>query len=150
MKKLSFLDVLFLSSCFNLYTFCFGNRYFSSHSMRMLSTDIEKQLSSGFSAIIISGISTFTLTNVQITNSNCLSELCLGGALAISNSNGIISSSYFANNHCKSNGGAIGMVNLNGNTTISKTTITNNTSSNGNGGGISSTSSLNSFLLTIS
>jgi len=96
-----FLDALFLSSCFNHNTICFGNRYFSSHSMRMLSTDIEKELSSGFSAIIISGISTFTFTHVQITNSNCLSELCLGGALAISNSNGIISSSDFVNNQCK-------------------------------------------------
>ena len=118
--------------------------------MRMLSTDILKVLSSGFSAIIIEGISTFTLKNVQIKNSNCLSELCLGGALAILNSNGIISSSYFSNNQCKSNGGAIGMANLNGNTIISQTTITNNTSSNGNGGGISSASSLNSYVLTIS
>ena len=42
------------------------------------------------------------------------------------------------------------MVNLNGNTTISLTTITNNTSSNGNGGGISSASSLNACILTIS
>jgi len=107
-------------------------------------------LSSGFSAIIISDVSTFTLTNVQIKNTNCLSELCLGGALSILNSNGIISSSYFSNNHCSSNGGAIGMANLNGNITISQTTITNNTSSNGNGGGISLVSSLNSHVLTIS
>lgn len=35
------------------------------------------------------------------------------------NSNGLIDSSYFTENLCESNGGAIGIVNLNGDITIS-------------------------------
>ena len=50
---------------------------------------------------------------------NCTSSQCLGGVLAILNSNGIIESSYFTENNCESYGGAIGIVNSNGNITIS-------------------------------
>ena len=71
-----------------------------------------------------------------MNNLKCSSTQCLGGALAILNSNGIIESSNFTNNLCESNGGAIGIVNLNGNSTISNAYITNNTSTDGNGGGV--------------
>lgn len=84
-----------------------------------------------------------------MTGINCTSPQCLGGAIFILNSNGLIDSSYFSENYCESNGGAIGIVNLNGNITISQTSITNNTSSDGDGGGIYFLSNENTHILKI-
>jgi hypothetical protein len=52
------------------------------------------------------------------------------------NSNGVIDSSNFTNNYCNSNGGAIGILNLNKNMTIRNTHLTHNKAGLGNGGGL--------------
>jgi len=52
------------------------------------------------------------------------------------NSNGVIDSSNFTNNYCTSNGGAIGIVNLNKNMTIKSTHLAHNKADLGNGGGL--------------
>lgn len=87
-------------------------------SSRRLATDISSLISDKFSAVMFQSNSIFTLTNVTMRNSYCSSSSCLGGVLAIFNSYGSIEFSEFTNNNCQSSGGAIGLVNLNGNTTI--------------------------------
>jgi len=83
-----------------------------------------------------------------MNNIKCSSPQCLGGALVIFNSKGSIDSSYFTNNYCQSDGGAIGIVNLNGNTTISKTEIKDNVS-DGNGGGLLFITNLSNNVLAV-
>lgn len=52
------------------------------------------------------------------------------------NSYGVIDSSNFTNNYCISNGGALGIVNLNNNMTIRNTYFTHNKADLGYGGGL--------------
>jgi len=106
-------------------------------------------ISSKSSALIIKSGSVFLLSQINANLIKCTSTLCYGGALAIFDSHGTIDNSSFTSNSCESNGGAIGIANLSGDTFITSTNITMNAAHSGYGGGISYITDLTASTLYI-
>lgn len=94
------------------------------------------------SAIKIESNSTVEFDNVIMDDIICYFGSCIGGGLLILNSQGAIKSSSFHLINSYNSGGAIAIINPNGNITIFKTNITNCLSSDGSGGGLAFTTDL--------
>ncbi|KAL4475171.1 hypothetical protein ABPG74_001867 [Tetrahymena malaccensis] len=124
------------------------NLVFQQISNRMMQTSINLQISTKFSAIIISQ-SQINLQKLLIYNSSCTHESCLGGAMLLENSGGIINDCNFIKNLCYGNGGALSVLGLNQNLQISNTTIKDNYAQKGYGGGISFINDKNQYYLSI-
>ncbi|EWS74809.1 transmembrane protein, putative (macronuclear) [Tetrahymena thermophila SB210] len=124
------------------------NLMFQQNGQRLMQTNINLQISTKFSAIIISQ-SQINLQKLLIYNTTCTHESCIGGAMLLENSGGSISSCNFIQNFCYGNGGALSILGLNQNLTIYNSVIMNNRAQKGNGGGISFIYDQNLFQLAI-